>query len=643
MITVDRDVNGKQCLIYPNGEFIDMIPRGRTLSMVAVFALVAILSMASLYVIWQPSETELPSGDLPAFQTEQQLKAYVNDHSNGQGRSMYDSMETAAGGASNGDNYHSKTNVQVAGVDEYDTVKTDGTYLYIVSADRVSIVKAYPVEEMANVSSVLAQDLLGDNGTYIYLVGAYLLEDDLIIIAQVYEGYGPIVMEAMDIWPGMMGVRTVVFVMDVADRAEPTLSHTYAISGYHLTSRLIEDKLFIITDQSIWFGQKDMVPTAWDQGVAKTLSPQDIRFDPNASYVGSYTNILGIDIDDAVSNATAVLTSYTSVIYVSGTDIYLTYVDWSNAFIWVSNEDGTVTATADEPSVPMTTIYRLEMQGTNAVPMARGEVEGFLLNQFSMDAQGDVLRLATTNGWQDQESTVYALDNDLNILDSLGGLGKNESIQSARFLGDILYLVTFERVDPLFVIDLTDPADIKLLGELVLPGFSSYLHPIGDGLLLGVGMENSTLKLSIFDVSDPLNPVEVQSYRAEGWAYSDAQWDHKAVLFDDRLGLFVVPVHSYDPSNWTMEQSTYVFEVSVSGIGLKGVLSNGEMESASRSVVIEDRLYTISQNVLAAWSLPDLGAQGTLIFDDLYLDWYHYGVLPVEEGTASEGSEGKAP
>jgi uncharacterized secreted protein with C-terminal beta-propeller domain len=143
-------------------------------------------------------------------------------------------------------------------------------------------------------------------------------------------------------------------------------------------------------------------------------------------------------------------------------------------------------------------------------------------------------------------------------------------------------------------------------------------------------------------VSDPLHPVEVQSFRAEGWAYSDAQWDHKAVLFDERNGLFVVPVHSYDPYNWTGEQSTYVFDVSTDGIGLKGVLSNGEMESASRSVVIEDSLYTISCNVLAAWSLSDLEAQGKLFYDDLFLDWYQYGGVLVEGGGSEGASGGKA-
>lgn len=620
-----------------------MTPRGRAITMVIAITITASLLLTGLYFLWQPSSQELPAGSLPAFQTDQQLRTYLDDRGLDQGRSMYDSMEAASGAEPSITNYHSKTNVQVAGVDEYDTVKTDGTYLYIVSADRVSIVRAYPASEMANVSNILAQDLLDDDELTVYLVGIYILEDQLIIVGQVYESYGPLVYDAIDIWPGIMRSQTMVFQVDVSDKTDPVISHRYAISGYHLTSRLIDDRLFVVTDQYIWFSNDQEMPMVWHDGVGAQLSPQDIRFDPNASYVGSFTNILGIDLGVGSYNATSVLTSYTSVIYVSQSDIYLTYVDWSSAMVWVSEGDGTDTATARaEPTMPQTTIYRLELQGISAVPVAKGEVDGFLLNQFSLDAKDGVLRLATTSGWQDQENMVFTLDHDLHVMGRLDGLGLNESIQSARFLDDTLYLVTFERVDPLFVIDLSDPYHPTALGELVLPGFSSYLHPLGNGLLLGVGTENSTLKLSIFNVSDPLHPVEVQSFRAEGWAYSDAQWDHKAVLFDERNGLFVVPVHSYDPYNWTGEQSTYVFDVSTDGIGLKGVLSNGEMESASRSVVIEDSLYTISCNVLAAWSLSDLEAQGKLFYDDLFLDWYQYGGVLVEGGGSEGASGGKA-
>jgi inhibitor of cysteine peptidase len=608
--------------------------------MVIAITITASLLLTGLYFLWQPSSQELPDGNLPAFQSDQQLRTFLDDRGLDQGRSMYDSMEAASGAEPSIKNYHSKTNVQVAGVDEYDTVKTDGTYLYIVSADRVSIVRAYPASEMANVSNILAQDLLDDDDLTIYLIGIYVLEDQLIIVGQVYESYGPLVYDAIDIWPGIMRSQTMVFQVDVSDRTVPVISHRYAISGYHLTSRLIGDRLFVVTDQYIWYSNDQEMPMVWHDDVGAQLSPQDIRFDPNASYVGSFTNILGIDLGAGSYNATSVLTSYTSVIYVSQSDIYLTYVDWSSAMVWVSEGDGKDNAVARaESTMPQTTIYRLELQGISAVPVAKGEVDGFLLNQFSLDAKDGVLRLATTSGWQDQENMVFTLDHDLQVMGRLDGLGLNESIQSARFLDDTLYLVTFERVDPLFVIDLSDPYHPTALGELVLPGFSSYLHPLGNGLLLGVGTENSTLKLSIFNVSDPLHPVEVQSFRAEGWAYSDAQWDHKAVLFDERNGLFVVPVHSYDPSNWTVQQSTYVFEVSTDGIGLKGVLSNGETESASRSVVIEDSLYTISCNVLAAWSLSDLEAQGKLFYDDLFLDWYQYGGVPVE-GESSEGASG---
>jgi hypothetical protein len=185
--------------------------------------------------------------------------------------------------------------------------------------------------------------------------------------------------------------------------------------------------------------------------------------------------------------------------------------------------------------------------------VASGAVPGRLLNQFAMSENNGDLRVATTtDGWnfgEQSESSVYVLrpnGESLDVIGSVGGLGKTEQIRAVRFLGDTAYVVTFRQTDPLYVIDLSDPTNPALDGELKIPGYSAYLHPVGEGLLLGVGQDatdsGQTLgtQLSLFDVSDPTNPQLIDTLPIGG--SSDVEWDHKAFLYWPEDGTIVLPV-----------------------------------------------------------------------------------------------------
>ena len=214
------------------------------------------------------------------------------------------------------------------------------------------------------------------------------------------------------------------------------------------------------------------------------------------------------------------------------------------------------TTLADEVAGPPPTLihqFRLD-EGTGATYVASGEVEGRLLNQFAMSEYNGDLRVATTtDNWGEfgdqSESTVYVLrpnGTDLDQISSISGLGKGEQIQAVRFIDDVGYVVTFRQVDPLYVIDLSDPANPVLDGELKIPGYSAYLHPVGDGLLLGVGQDatdegrTTGTQLSLFDVSDPSNPQRISTLPIGG--QSEVEWDHKAFLFWEPDGTIVLPV-----------------------------------------------------------------------------------------------------
>jgi uncharacterized secreted protein with C-terminal beta-propeller domain len=248
-----------------------------------------------------------------------------------------------------------------------------------------------------------------------------------------------------------------------------------------------------------------------------------------------------------------------------------------------------------------------------------------------MDEYNGIFRIATTlsprwsrYGESNQVSTnqVYALDNNLKVLDKLEGLAEDESIYSTRFIADKLYMVTFKQIDPFFVIDLSDPTKLKELGQLKIPGFSKYLHPYDETTIIGIGKDATEtgrtkgLKISLFDVSDFSDPKEIASYISdERYSDSTALYEHKAFLFSKEKNLLVIPGYNY---NYQQTSENYngalVFDIRKDSITLRGLIDHSQgseryyQPSVERSLYIEDLLYTKSLNLLRINDLDDLSS-----------------------------------
>jgi len=287
-----------------------------------------------------------------------------------------------------------------------------------------------------------------------------------------------------------------------------------------------------------------------------------------------------------------------------------------------------------------TTIYKIGVDGLSMHISARGDFNGVLLNQFALDEKDGYLRLAANNGdWNNRLNAVYVLDSDLAMIGSIENLAANESIQAARFVGDTLYLVTFRQIDPLFVIDLSVPTEPKVLGELTMPGFSSYLHPVDADHVLGIGREGSRVKISLYDVSDPTNPKEVSNYLTEEGPYasSPAQWDYKAVLFSAEKNLLVIPItiYNYDSVNYTPFNGFFVFDVSVdSGISLRGTVSHDNSyyyyNDGGRSLYIGEYLYTMTDQNVKVSALSDLSELASMELPSSNGYYYTYGTRGMD-------------
>ena len=253
------------------------------------------------------------------------------------------------------------------------------------------------------------------------------------------------------------------------------------------------------------------------------------------------------------------------------------------------------------PGVPITktAIHRIAIDGLSLRYEAKGEVPGNLLNQFSMDEYGSKLRVATTADYRNMQgstvrsSGVFVMDASLDMVGHLEGVAPGESIFSARFMGERLYLVTFRQIDPFFVIDLARDTP-RVLGELKLPGFSDYLHPYGDDYVIGVGRDTELrngwvdqlgVKIAVFDVRDVSSPVVLDDHiigKSTG-TYSAAQSDHKAFFFDASRGLMVVPIASNTDEldlqsslqdGWQPWDGFYVFSLEGDGLDLVGTVEH---------------------------------------------------------------------
>jgi inhibitor of cysteine peptidase len=511
---------------------------------------------------------------------------------------------------------YSTTNIQVAGVDEADIVKTDGRYIYVAnnanfnsaSQNNVYIVKADPTDPR-----VIAKIPLG-NETYV--AGLFLSQDGnkLVVIGSQYQVYalGAPQPEIAMIYPYYSSVNTFITVYDVSEKAMPVLVRNLTLSGSYFNSRMIGNYVYAVVSQPAYILQDAVpLPQVYQDAKASVIAPERIYYANSVDNYYTFTTFIGLNILDDAQQPTnmTVMMGGTSAMYVSMDNIYVTYSTWN---------DGQYTS-----------IYRVRVNGGELSFEAEGSVPGYVLNQYSMDEYNGYFRVATT--WQKttQMNNVYVLDMNMSQVGKLENLAEGERIYSARFMGDKAYLVTFKQTDPFFVIDLRSPVDPKVAGELKIPGYSSYLHPFDENYVIGLGMENNTVKLSLFDVTNVNAPTEIAKYIVEGdWTDSQALYEPKAFLFDKAKELLVIPisVSNYGVIDQTGKditqggfwQGAYVFNVTVAGgFQLRGEIAHQQTSTGlsyyidvnsavHRALYIDKTLYTVSDAMIKLNNLADL-------------------------------------
>lgn len=564
---------------------------------------------------------------------------------------------------------YTTTNVQVEGVDEADVLKNDGDYIYYLSNSTLYIT------DVKNPSDMKAEAVMqGVSADFTeYFMDLFYAPDTktLSVIssgyyngAPVYYDNGAAAAAATDpdsaFWelqplkkeavsdPGNYYTPTVPYTKlqtyDVSDPGDPALIRSFSQEGTYLSSRRIGDTVYLVTTEYLYtyygYGtdMSDVIPkTMQADGGWEYVAPEDIYI-VNPDCADSFTVVSAIDTRDAekASETEAVLGSGSTVyaneetLYIAGTvwdySVYDTYGDLN--FFYENGSD------TSENDVYKTKILSFSISGGTLAAKATGKVNGYVLNQYSMDEYDGYFRIATTSGgwWSSATSNnVFVLDDLLEPVSKLTDLAPGESIYSVRFSGGRIYMVTFEQVDPLFVIDASDPENLKVLGKLKIPGYSNYMQMLGGNLILAIGNDTRTqgesviptgLKIAVFDVTDPSKPVQ-KSYLIYGasYGYSEVQYNPKALLIDRERGLIGLPVSFDMPAgNFGSEYIDGFLLLSVDkegNLGHENIFKNYDAYQSygsSRGVLIDDTIFLLGTTGITSFSLTDYRELDSLDF-----------------------------
>ena len=543
---------------------------------------------------------------------------------------------------SKGESY-SETNKQEAGVDEGDIVKTDGKNIYQLTSNELVITKAFPAEEMKIIKKVRFNDGYSNKKMNLNPMELYIDDEYITVIAQLYGRNYWYYDETEDLEKNEYKDLIVAIVYDINTFE---MLRKVEIEGSYVSSRKIGSAVYLVSNKYIYYRKdikdNEIMPLYRDTIINdsyKCIDVAEMCYFPNFED-NSCLLVAGFDIE---SDEEVQISSYLGAgneIYASQTTLYVTQPIYEKVS-YLKEAVREIMYDYYPSREVKTNIYKFAISNGKATYKGMGTVPGQLLNQFSMNENGEYFRIATTTGdtWNEtSENHLYVLNGKMQIVGSLEGLAKGERIYSTRFIGDKCYIVTYQYVDPLFVIDLSDNENPKVLGELKIPGYSDYLHPYKDNYLIGFGKDTiveeyemwdgsieqtayeNGLKMSLFDISDFENPKEIDSIKiGDRGSYSELSYNHKALLFDEEKNIIAFPATVTESKGTYSDGLPKYGETVFSGALIYGLdLDEGFYEKGrithsvnennkyyygnniDRILYIDDTLYTTSDSMIKA-------------------------------------------
>lgn len=518
---------------------------------------------------------------------------------------------------------YSSTNVQVKGIDEADIVKTDGKYIYYLKDGSIVIVKA-EAGKMEKMSEIRY-----DQEGYIPQV-LYLDKEKLVVIGSFYGANREI-------------TRTIVY--DVQDPKNPNILRRMEQDGQYVDSRKNASVLHILTSSYFYTGEllyKDELRSNHPQ----KISPEKIMIYPCCPSASAVI-IASMNLNKSEEAKIHSFVGNQENIYMSKDNLYLSYQERRYYPLIRTMENtknqrmGIVGDLGSSFSESLKTkIKKFTVNADNIEYQAEASINGWVLNQFSMDEKDGYFRVAYTSDHMDYKngSSLTVFDSSMKAVGSIDNIAPGERIYSVRFMGDKAYMVTFKTIDPFFVLDLKNPKEPKMLGYLKIPGVSDYLHPYDENTIIGFGRDTISneknaafylgMKISLFDVSDVNNPIEKDvTIIGDRGTNSPLLQNHKALMYDAKRGLMGFPISvakvekqnrrksAFPEYGEMVFQGAYVYQVTKDKIQWKGQITHFKNfnpyhysyeEQITRLIYIGDIIYTLSDKMIMSTNVQNM-------------------------------------
>jgi uncharacterized secreted protein with C-terminal beta-propeller domain len=523
------------------------------------------------------------------------------------------------------------TNNQVTGVDEADFVKTTGDYTYLLSGGNLLILQTWPANQSQEISRTQI------DGT----PRALFINDDIVwVVSDLTQQAYPQFEESLaaDIAP-RINQTTKVTLLQVTDPAQPELIRETVLESSYVDARMIGQQVYLIVTAQLDLNPvvndpesieaNDLLPMLADntapttdtQTTTSVICGCDAVYRPEIANGTGTTTILGFDLANPLADISSqTILGNSGMVYASQENLYIASVEDQN-WLWLPVMEG------EEDPTPSTTIHKFTLE-SNPQYVASGSVDGHLINQFAIDEYQGALRLVTTeqDWWSDSdpENRLYVMEQSGDQLierAQLDGLGKpGESVYAVRFDEDKGYLVTFERIDPLITLDLSDASNPVVAGELEVPGFSTYLHPIEGDMLLAIGQDTDTngIKLSLFDISDFSQPALLNEHLIGAGSYSEATYNHHAFTWYEQEQMLAIPV-----THWNNSALEVVFDTDDIFNGLELFKVTAQQGIESYATIDHDIFYQNQDN--SRWLYPE-GIRRSFFVSDEAMNSYIYSI-----------------
>lgn len=500
------------------------------------------------------------------------------------------------------------TYLQYNNVDEDDTVKTDGKYIFRVNSQKIDEYADYN-EQVIDVykadgknSKIIKTLKPAKDRNFYQQISLYIHEKTLIAVSDIMVG-----VEDLENDDDYDRYSTLITTYDISDINNIKLKDTFTQSGMYISSRIIGEKLYLVTSHTPHTAKdlpKINFDAATDDEPKKENIPAKNIFSVKKASSNSFAVVSELDVNDFENKNTIAVMGCSSEIYCNENNLYLLSEDSLNEY------GGLGKYISYRSVINKTRIVKLNLSD-NIKITASALINGRVKDRYSLDEKNGMLRVSASEYktfGRFKDNSLYILDENLKQKGKVKGFAKGEEIKAVRYEGDTAYVITYEETDPLFVIDLKNPSAPKILGSVKISGFSTMLVPVDKNTLLGIGYHTKNsrvdgLKLAVFDISNKLNP-KVTDSKSYKYYYSAVQEEPKALIVNPNKKTYTLPF-KLGPENFDVDEMDEIIKEFSGIISFKvenGKLKNPEtvfskkLKDVERCIYIGDNIYMFSES-----------------------------------------------